>query len=65
MFNAQSQRGFFPHFPPEVLNQAPSRLAAWTDRQRQRAALARLDDRLLRDVGVTRAEAFAECRRRD
>ncbi|WP_420024548.1 DUF1127 domain-containing protein (plasmid) [Cereibacter azotoformans] len=27
---------------------------AWADRQRQRAALARLDDRLLRDVGVTR-----------
>ena len=65
MFNMQSQHNFFPHFPPEVLEQAPSRLMAWADRQRQRAALARMDDRLLRDVGITRLEATAECRRRD
>lgn len=65
MLNAQSQHSFFPHFPPEVLDQASSRLVAWADRQRQCAALARLDDRLLRDVGVTRAEVFAECCRRD
>ncbi len=56
---------FFPHFPPEVLVRAPSRLLAWLDRQRQRAALALLDDRLLDDIGVTRGEAAAESRRWD
>lgn len=37
----------------------------WFDRQRQRAALARLEDRMLDDIGVTRAEALAECQRHD
>ena len=54
---------FFPRFPPEVLGRAPSRLLAWLDRQRQRAALAQLDDRLLDDIGVTRDEAADEIRR--
>lgn len=35
-------------------------LACWIQRYRQRRALARLDERLLRDIGVTRAEAAAE-----
>lgn len=56
---------FFPHFPPEVLIPVPLRLLAWADRQRQRAALARLEDRMLDDIGVTRAEAVAECQRHD
>lgn len=58
-------KAFFPHFPPEVLIPVPSRLLAWADRQRQRAALARLEDRMLDDIGVTRAEAVAECLRHD
>jgi len=65
MFNAQSQHRFFPHFPPEVLEQAPARLMAWADRQRQRAALARLDDRLLDDIGVDAALAVIEAARWD
>jgi uncharacterized protein YjiS (DUF1127 family) len=33
----------------------------WTERSRQRRALAELDDRLLRDIGLTRDEARREC----
>jgi uncharacterized protein YjiS (DUF1127 family) len=40
---------------------------AWIERAygtwRQRCALARLDDRRLRDVGLTEAEAWAEANR--
>jgi Uncharacterized conserved small protein len=32
----------------------------WMDRARERRALARLDDRLLADLGLGRAEAWAE-----
>ncbi len=38
-------------------------LADWGDLARQRRALSRLDDRLLRDVGIGRAEAERESRR--
>jgi uncharacterized protein YjiS (DUF1127 family) len=34
---------------------------AWTERSRQRRALAKLDDRLLRDIGLTRDQARREC----
>jgi uncharacterized protein YjiS (DUF1127 family) len=33
----------------------------WIERSRQRRALAELDDRLLRDIGLTRDEARREC----
>ena len=33
----------------------------WMERSRQRRALAELDDRLLRDIGLTREEALQEC----
>jgi uncharacterized protein YjiS (DUF1127 family) len=33
------------------------------DRWRQRQALLQLDDRLLRDIGITRAEAIREARK--
>jgi uncharacterized protein YjiS (DUF1127 family) len=33
----------------------------WMERSRQRRALADLDDRLLRDIGLTRDEARREC----
>lgn len=65
MNQTTSLKAFFPHFPPEVLIPVPSRLLTWADRQRQRAALARLEDRMLNDIGVTRAEAMAECQRHD
>lgn len=32
----------------------------WLDRARERRALARLDDRMLADIGLGRAEAWAE-----
>ena len=37
--------------------------AVWSciERSRQRGALAELDDRLLRDIGLTRDEARREC----
>jgi uncharacterized protein YjiS (DUF1127 family) len=34
--------------------------ASWFQRSRQRRALAELDDRLLRDIGVTRSQALRE-----
>lgn len=36
----------------------------WTSLARERRALARLDDRLLRDIGLTRADVEAETSRR-
>jgi uncharacterized protein YjiS (DUF1127 family) len=36
-------------------------LAVWRKRCRQRAALAALDDWLLRDIGLTRADIIREC----
>ena len=36
------------------------RVIDWQERARQRAMLARLDDHLLRDLGLTRAEALRE-----
>jgi len=35
-------------------------VAFWIQRARQRRALAQLDDRLLRDIGITRYEATRE-----
>jgi uncharacterized protein YjiS (DUF1127 family) len=35
-------------------------LLVWSERARQRRELLRFDDHLLRDVGLTRAEALAE-----
>lgn len=35
-------------------------LLLWRERARQRSKLARLDDRMLRDIGVTRADAARE-----
>jgi uncharacterized protein YjiS (DUF1127 family) len=36
-------------------------LLAWQDRAAQRRALAELDDRLLKDIGLTRADVDREC----
>jgi len=33
----------------------------WIDRNHQRRDLASLDDRLLRDIGISRYQAYREC----
>jgi uncharacterized protein YjiS (DUF1127 family) len=35
----------------------------WMERVRERRALAELDDRLLRDIGLTRADVWQEIRK--
>ncbi len=57
--------GYFPSFPPEWSRRGPSAAWLWVDRRRQRASLAELDDRLLNDIGISRAAAEEECRRWD
>ena len=39
---------------------APRTLMLWYERHRQRRHLARLDERLLRDIGIDRADAMRE-----
>lgn len=46
-----------------ALARLPSRIFAIMALSRSRRGLARLDDHLLRDIGVTRAEAMAEADR--
>lgn len=36
------------------------RIAGWSERARQRATLAELDDRMLHDIGTTRSDAKFE-----
>lgn len=45
---------------PEV---ATDLLLTWLDRYAQRRQLARLDPRMLKDIGVSQAEAVAEARK--
>lgn len=41
--------------------QARTQAATWLQRRRSRQALAELDGRLLRDIGLSPSEAIAEC----
>ncbi|MBS0224078.1 MAG: DUF1127 domain-containing protein [Proteobacteria bacterium] len=41
-----------------------STLALWCERNRSRRALALLDDRVLADIGISRAEQWRESRKR-
>ena len=43
------------------LGQAAARAWLSLERRRQRKAMLHLDDRLLRDIGLTRAEVRLEC----
>jgi uncharacterized protein YjiS (DUF1127 family) len=43
-----------------ALGAAAGLLAAWAERRRQRRALLRLDDAMLKDVGLGRGDAFRE-----
>lgn len=44
-----------------VLYRAAATVADWEERHRTRKALKRLDDRMLRDIGLTAAHRAAEC----
>ena len=43
-----------------VLRHLKERVVAWQERAQMRRGLAAMDDRLLRDIGLTRAEAVRE-----
>jgi uncharacterized protein YjiS (DUF1127 family) len=45
------------------LRRLPDQLLMWLERSRQRRDLGALDDRMLRDIGVSRGVAFAETRK--
>jgi uncharacterized protein YjiS (DUF1127 family) len=38
-------------------------LAVWRERRRERRALGALDDTLLKDIGISRADAYDEVRK--
>jgi uncharacterized protein YjiS (DUF1127 family) len=44
-----------------LCRQARALVAMWRSHARQREALARLDDRLLADIGLTREMQMVEC----
>jgi len=44
----------------ELLNRGVALLREWRHRARSRAELATLDERMLRDIGVTRADVWRE-----
>jgi uncharacterized protein YjiS (DUF1127 family) len=46
-----------------LLHGALARALRFAERRRQRLALLELDDRLLADIGVSRADALAEARK--
>ena len=43
-----------------VLSLVRKMLQQWRRRRRERAELARLDDRMLRDIGITRGDVWQE-----
>lgn len=46
--------------PLRVLARLANTLVVWQERARQRRALASLDDRLLRDMGITAGDAWRQ-----
>jgi uncharacterized protein YjiS (DUF1127 family) len=46
------------------LRRLPDRLLLWLERSRQRRRLAALDDRMLRDIGLSRTAVWAETQKR-
>jgi uncharacterized protein YjiS (DUF1127 family) len=45
------------------LRRLPDQLLVWVDRSRQRRHLGEMDDRMLRDIGLSRTSAWAETRK--
>jgi uncharacterized protein YjiS (DUF1127 family) len=60
----QLDRPFYGDVPPLALRGGMGRardlLLLWQDRMRQRHQLAQLSDEMLRDIGISRADALAE-----
>ena len=52
-----------PLRPLIALSALLRRLDTWLERRRQRSLLARLSDRELRDIGVSRYDALSEWRK--
>ncbi|MHA1566047.1 MAG: DUF1127 domain-containing protein [Alphaproteobacteria bacterium] len=46
-----------------VLAEAWHVLVVWTERRQQRLTLLRLDDRMLRDIGISAPDVSQECRK--
>jgi len=58
MGNGQTSRSVFDRLPPLL-----KRAQQWLDRRRQHQALDQLDDRLLKDIGLTRLDVEQEIRK--
>jgi uncharacterized protein YjiS (DUF1127 family) len=50
-------------FPRLIAYNLGTALLAYYERARQRRALLGLDDRMLKDIGLTRADVDGECRK--
>ena len=53
-------RRISPRTLRHVLGLVLDTLKQWQQRRRERAELARLDDRMLRDIGITRGDVWQE-----
>ena len=50
-----------PNFSLRALTKLASQFAQWRERGRSRHLLQQLDDRMLRDVGLSRSDVDREC----
>ncbi len=55
-----SDRDTVPAIADRLVSAPFALLAAWGERLKQRAALAEMDDRMLKDIGLSRADALVE-----
>ena len=60
MFGASAECGARSSIAERVLSAPFAVLATWGERLKQRAALAEMDERMLKDIGLSRADALAE-----
>lgn len=58
--DVQLRTGWLRRMSPIRLAEA---LQLWWERSAQRRELAQLDDRMLRDIGISRADAYGESRK--
>ena len=56
----QQRRRAVGHPLQKALNRIAATLREWRQRSYERAELAKLDDRMLRDIGVTRGDVWRE-----